>query len=351
MSLPSKVTVPPSAASRRSSSAPPSTCPSPTRRLGRGSRPGRREGDAVDGANRSCAAAAARELASTQVPSPRPAAPRSSARSRRVAGDRVARRASARPRARRGSRIGAPRVRSWQPGGRPPGRRPAGDRRDRRVEVEGQVAGGAEQRLACRGGAGAQRARRPAPARRSAPRTSPPPARRTRPATPRSWVISTRARPRSLGDARASSSTICAWVVTSSAVVGSSQRSSSGIGAERDRDHHPLAHPAGELVRVGVDALAGIADADFVEELDGSFAGRPRGRARCAGDRLGDLIADSVQRVQRRHRVLVDHPDTAAADLVELTPLQLQHVDPAEQSLAAADPQRRAATGPSRRAR
>ena len=40
-------------------------------------------------------------------------------------------------------------------------------------------------------------------------------------------------------------------MVTSSAVVGSSQRISFGSHDERDRDHHPLPHAARELVRVG----------------------------------------------------------------------------------------------------
>ncbi len=42
---------------------------------------------------------------------------------------------------------------------------------------------------------------------------------------------------------------ICAWMVTSRAVVGSSAIRSAGRQAERHGDHRPLAHPAGELVR------------------------------------------------------------------------------------------------------
>ena len=45
-------------------------------------------------------------------------------------------------------------------------------------------------------------------------------------------------------------SRICAWIVTSSAVVGSSAIRSFGLAGERDRDHHALAHAAGELVWV-----------------------------------------------------------------------------------------------------
>ena len=62
----------------------------------------------------------------------------------------------------------------------------------------------------------------------------------------------------------ASSSMIWAWTVTSRAVVGSSAMSTSGSQREGHRDHHPLPHAAGELVRVVVDALRGRRDADEV---------------------------------------------------------------------------------------
>jgi hypothetical protein len=43
-------------------------------------------------------------------------------------------------------------------------------------------------------------------------------------------------------------------------------------------------------------------------------------------DRLADLIADLVDRVQRGHRVLEDHRDLRAADLLHLALVQLHHV-------------------------
>jgi hypothetical protein len=49
-------------------------------------------------------------------------------------------------------------------------------------------------------------------------------------------------------------SRICAWMVTSSAVVGSSAISSEGLAGERHRDHHALALAAGQLVRIGASA-------------------------------------------------------------------------------------------------
>ena len=40
-----------------------------------------------------------------------------------------------------------------------------------------------------------------------------------------------------------------------------------GIAGERHGDHHALAHPAGELVRIGVDAARRVGDADELEQL------------------------------------------------------------------------------------
>ena len=73
--------------------------------------------------------------------------------------------------------------------------------------------------------------------------------------TPRSWVIDHDRRVELAPSAGRCRSRICAWTVTSSAVVGSSAISRSGFSDERHRDHRPLAHAAGELVRVLVGAL------------------------------------------------------------------------------------------------
>ena len=85
--------------------------------------------------------------------------------------------------------------------------------------------------------------------------------------TPRSWVISRIDIPRFACSERRRSST-CAWMVTSSAVVGSSAIEQVGFAGERERDHHPLLHPAGELKRVVVDPARAVGDSDRVEQLD-----------------------------------------------------------------------------------
>ena len=67
--------------------------------------------------------------------------------------------------------------------------------------------------------------------------------------TPRSCVMSMTAAPvRSfISSIR---SRICAWIVTSSAVVGSSAMRMRRRASHRDRDHHALAHAAGKLMRI-----------------------------------------------------------------------------------------------------
>ena len=110
-----------------------------------------------------------------------------------------------------------------------------------------------------------------------------------------------------------------------------------GLEDERHRDHHALAHPAGELVRVARRAA---------RRRSGSRPPRaPRARGARAAfsetplvrlDRLDDLPADPVERVERRERVLEDHRDALAA-----------HARGARPAAASAGRRRRAAPRPS----
>ena len=81
-----------------------------------------------------------------------------------------------------------------------------------------------------------------------------------------------------------SSSMICAWVVTSSAVVASSAISSFGSAGECDRDHHALAHAARELVRVLLESLAAAGQSHELEQLERAVArGAAVERSRASG--------------------------------------------------------------------
>ena len=86
------------------------------------------------------------------------------------------------------------------------------------------------------------------------------------------------------------------------------------VAGERHRDHHPLAHPTRELMRVLVDAARRYGDVDEVEQLDRA---RPRLAPRethVLAKHLPDLPADRERGIERRHRLLEDEGDLAPTD-------------------------------------
>ena len=109
-------------------------------------------------------------------------------------------------------------------------------------------------------------------------------------------------------------------------LVGDQQLRPAG---ERHGDHHPLALPAGELVRILAEPAGGLGDA---RPRSRSSIARARGRAaRVVGaDRLDDLAADAHDRVERGHRLLEDHRDLAAAAAAHLALGQREEVGAAE---------------------
>jgi hypothetical protein len=86
-----------------------------------------------------------------------------------------------------------------------------------------------------------------------------------------------------------------------------------GPAGQRDGDHHALALAARELVRVGVEPLARPAAAARAAAGAAPRHAPRRAQALVQAQRLGDLPAHRVQRVQRRHRLLEDHADARAA--------------------------------------
>ena len=106
------------------------------------------------------------------------------------------------------------------------------------------------------------------------------------------------------------------------------------FGGQGQRDHHALAHAAGELVRIVVDALARRRDAGGRQQFD-----RPRARLRPAqvqvrDDGLGQLPAHGVQRIQRSQRILEHGADLAAAHTAHLLVGQVVDAATAQQDLA-----------------
>ena len=111
-----------------------------------------------------------------------------------------------------------------------------------------------------------------------------------------------------------------------------------GTAGEGHGDEHPLAHPAGELVRVLVDAGGGVGDAGPLEQRDRLGARRGTSGAAVHLEGLDDLGADRHHGVEAGHRVLGDHPDPSAADPAQRALVGGGQVEVAEVDAAAGDP-------------
>ena len=92
-----------------------------------------------------------------------------------------------------------------------------------------------------------------------------------------------------------------------------------GARDERHGNHDALAHAAGEFVRVLVDAVFGIADADGFERGDGALAGFAAACLFVNEERFDELFADAEVGVERGHRILKNHADAFAANGAELS--------------------------------
>ena len=129
-------------------------------------------------------------------------------------------------------------------------------------------------------------------------------------------------------------SRICACTVTSSAVVGSSAISRCGVARQRHRDHRALPHAAGELMRIVVDARGRLRDADAVEQLDGVLPRLLLAHVVVNPVGLDDLVADRVERVHRRQRILEDHRHLLAAQVAHPIAAGLHQILTVEPHLA-----------------
>ena len=155
---------------------------------------------------------------------------------------------------------------------------------------------------------------------------------------PRSCVIRTIAACVS-SRAAFSTSTICAWIVTSSAVVGSSAIRTLGLFAIAiaiiARWRIPPENSCGYWsIRRSADGTPTTSSSSI-----GALLGVVGAHALVVDEqRLADLVADREDRVQRRHRILEDHRHVAAADVAQLLLRHLQQVLALEDRLALRDP-------------
>ena len=90
-----------------------------------------------------------------------------------------------------------------------------------------------------------------------------------------------------------------------------------GLGEQRHRDHHALAHAAGKLVRIHADAARGIGNAHRFERFDRAAARFAARHLAMQLQRLDHLPFDRQERIERGHRVLKDHADAVAANPVQ----------------------------------
>ena len=106
---------------------------------------------------------------------------------------------------------------------------------------------------------------------------------------------------------------------------------------QRHRDHHALAHAAGKLMRIVVDAALRIRDLNQRQHVDGSLQHGAAAQALMQRDHLADLVADGVDGIERGHRLLEHDGDFPGANPVHLVRRQRNEVAALPQDLSAGD--------------
>ena len=107
-------------------------------------------------------------------------------------------------------------------------------------------------------------------------------------------------------------------------LVGDDQ---AGIAGQGDGDHHALAHTAGELMGIHLVNAFAVGNADQLQHRDGVLFDLLFGPGRVVqGDDFIHLRADAEHGVERRHRLLEDHRQLVAADLLHGVHGHLRHV-------------------------
>ena len=117
--------------------------------------------------------------------------------------------------------------------------------------------------------------------------------------TPMSWVIRITASPRSCCKSpdQFENLRLRGHVQRGGRLIGDQD---ARLGRQRQRDHHPLAQPAGQFERIRIDPLRRARNADHRQQFDRPRPRRALRQRRMQPDRLDELVADGVERRQRR---------------------------------------------------
>ena len=81
----------------------------------------------------------------------------------------------------------------------------------------------------------------------------------------------------------------------------------------RHRDHDPLPHAARKFMRILLQPPLRFGDAHAFQKLNSPCCGGPLAQPLVQHQPIGQLAFNGENRVQRRHRLLKDHPDFIAA--------------------------------------
>ena len=109
------------------------------------------------------------------------------------------------------------------------------------------------------------------------------------------------------------------------------------VRQQRHGDDHALLLAARDLVRIALHDPPGIGQAHGAEHLEGARIGVPLRAALVEQRHLHQLPRDLHRRIERGHRLLIDHRDLRAAHLAQLLLAHRGHVAALEPDLAGHD--------------
>ncbi len=109
------------------------------------------------------------------------------------------------------------------------------------------------------------------------------------------------------------------------------------LAGNRHRDDDALAHAAGQLVRIGIEALLRLADPHLLQQVQRPPPRRAGGHRPVRAQGVGDLKADGADGIERCTRVLEDHGDGRAVQRAHGPCWHLYEIGPLEVDLALRD--------------